>query len=86
MGEPVVSCRGFSHIIRDLLSMDMGDKAGGDLMKLYLGQTLIGSFRDDALGDGMVGVVLTGEGHAVFSDFIVEGSTLSPAAHKPTVH
>jgi hypothetical protein len=54
-------------------------------MKLYLGHTLIGSFRDDALGDGMVGVVLTGEGHAVFSDFIVEGSTLSPAAHKPTV-
>jgi hypothetical protein len=54
-------------------------------MKLYLGKNLIGSLRDDALSDGMVGVVLTGEGHAVFSDLVVEGSPLNSTANTPPV-
>ena len=62
----------------------IGVLCSGDSMKLYLGKNLIGSFRDDALGDGMVGVVLTGEGHAVFSDLVVEGSALLSTGNRKT--
>lgn len=62
----------------------IGVSCNGDTMKLYLGKNLIGTFRDDTLADGMVGLVLTGEGYAVFSDLVVEGSGLPQTISKPT--
>jgi Ca-activated chloride channel homolog len=44
----------------------------GDYIQLYLSDKLVGSIHDDHLKDGITGMILFGEGQALFDDLIVE--------------
>jgi hypothetical protein len=50
----------------------LGVTCQGDSIQLFIDDQLVGNVHDQALEDGIAGMILFGQGHAVFDDLIVE--------------
>ena len=63
-----------STLTRDLLfwDEDWRPASGGSLIQLLVEGLQASELRDETFSDGLVGVALFGEGHAVFDDLLAQ--------------